>query len=102
MPCFYTGSEVGDIRLNNEEQRRALSEVTEMLCEICKELEEADLLDHLPEKTLDWWKKHKKIDKKRKAEEVDYAKKAVLAQKQEIQRKEKELKDLISKLKKKK
>jgi hypothetical protein len=66
MPCTYTGSLEGDARLAADEARTALTNVTAMLCSVCQKAEKAGRPDLLSPKVASWWKKHKKVDEKRK------------------------------------
>jgi hypothetical protein len=65
MPCYYTGSEIGDARLARDEANAELTKLTRWLCAICHV---ADLNKWpLPNDLQRWWNKHKRIDAKRKA-----------------------------------
>ncbi len=68
MPCYYTGSAEGDAQLAAKEAReelgKTITELNRYLCAACHVLE----INGWPfPRGLDkWWKKHKKIDAKRK------------------------------------
>jgi hypothetical protein len=63
MPCYRTGSAVGDARLDAEESRTALTETTRLLCKAMKVVERERMLKSMPDDVRAWWKEHKQIDK---------------------------------------
>ncbi len=72
MPCFVTGSEIGDRKLFAQEDREALRasnrkllEVTRLLCSACQELKLRGLIGVTSYELQTWWKAHEKKDKKR-------------------------------------
>lgn len=67
MPCFYTGSAEGDARLLVEEANSKLTMVTQLLCAVLETMEKRGQV--IPQGALEWWKEHKKIDAKRRADE---------------------------------
>lgn len=69
MPCYYTGSAEGDRALAAEEGKERLvkkiTNLTQMLCDCCQFIEASGY--DMPYKGIEnFWKKHKKIDAKRK------------------------------------
>lgn len=68
MPCYYTGTKAGDAELDAQEARKALTNVTSMLCNLCAMIEATGCDDEtgMPAGTQKWWKEHKKVDSKRK------------------------------------
>lgn len=64
MPCYFTGTAEGDRALEAQEAQENLTRVTRLLCIACKYIDSQNL--PIPEKIQNWWKKHKKIDKKTK------------------------------------
>jgi hypothetical protein len=69
MPCTYTGTIEGDRALSAS---LALSEVTSMLCDTCKQVEKHGQLMWLSIETRKWWREHKKLDKLRKKNATKY------------------------------
>lgn len=82
MPCYYTGSEIGDLRLSVKEDAEKASKtiaklrkerlvLTQMLCEVMgevKKLKRAGLLYPVISDTVwQWWEKHEKQDAKNKS-----------------------------------
>lgn len=75
MACYYTGSAEGDADLARQENAKALTNVTQMLCGVMTDLEKRyrhrsrdnayrNVLQAVP--GLDeWWEEHKKIDTQR-------------------------------------
>ena len=79
MPCYMTGSYEGDLKLQKDELAEQATNVTQLLCTLCEEIE---LYNNglpkeftcfrqfrFPSNVNQWWKKHKEIDRKRKLEE---------------------------------
>lgn len=69
MPCYYTGSAEGDAKLaysmDMQKMGQKLTELTQLLCEACKAIENSTSSFNNASKELKkWWKEHKKIDKK--------------------------------------
>jgi len=62
MPCFYTGSAEGDARLAASEAREALTSITQLLCETCRQADKNHYT--LPAETQKWWNEHKTLDRK--------------------------------------
>lgn len=72
MPCYITGSELGDEKLFAEEDRKtakaAIQEVqklTRLLCEACKLLKHHEC-DAMPTELRKWAEAHAKVDAKSK------------------------------------
>lgn len=65
MPCFRTGSAWGDARLSADEAREEVTELTRLLCQVCKSLEREGKSFLLPFDVRAWWDKHKSIDSDR-------------------------------------
>jgi hypothetical protein len=68
MPCTYTGSLEGDRALAAEEEADKLADIittlTQMLCSVCRAVEEIgreDIFDPLVE---GWWQDHQLVDEK--------------------------------------
>lgn len=74
MPCYMTGSAVGDARLAASEARQEAQEVTRHLCAVCELLEQSGVA--LPVSVAPWWERHKQIDAKRKREAEEVRKRA--------------------------
>ena len=70
MPCYATGSQVGDLELEALEARKELTRVTRVACELWQLVESIPMLEHnlqtLSGPTLQWIREHQKIDRKRK------------------------------------
>ena|SRR5579862_9145034 len=69
MPCYATGSAEGDARLDAQESREELTKVSRYLCEAMTLIEKNAGLAYLSNGAKSWWKKHKAIDSRRRAEE---------------------------------
>lgn len=82
MPCFHTGSAEGDARLAAREAQKELTEVMQMLCYICAELDYQGTFNSvtagLPT-IKEWWEEHKRIDMKRLAEEEEQKRQEAVA-----------------------
>lgn len=65
MPCRD-----GGYRDEEEELRRKLDEVTNLLCGLCKKLELKGQLPLSDSDLMIWYHKHKKMDAEREAEEA--------------------------------
>ena len=65
MPCYITGSELGDQELFADEAREEAQKVTELLCVLCQEWEMLKKAPKFPPAVEKWWKKHKKQDKRK-------------------------------------
>lgn len=61
MPCTVTGSLEGDRALAHSEAQEEATKVTQLLCKLCKIVENSDGLI-LPRDVSKWWESHKKID----------------------------------------
>lgn len=69
MPCYYTGSELGDAQLAAKEAREQVTKLTQLLCMAGGRLEKAGLLDRPYDPLRRWYKKHKETDEHRRGEE---------------------------------
>lgn len=69
MPCYYTGSAEGDLRLAAEEREKTMTQLTQLLCKSCKELSKYAFMQHWPEDLRKWYSNHKKVDAERKRKE---------------------------------
>lgn len=82
MPCHYTGSAEGDARLAADEARKALTEVTQLLCSTIRTVEDHWISGgeevNLPKEVKAWWKKHEKIDEARRKKETKQEKESKL------------------------
>lgn len=63
MPCYDSFDD--DRRETVKEMKRRLDLATRLLCEHCKYLEDAHLLQYHSQELKDWWAKHKTEDVKR-------------------------------------
>ena len=66
MPCYYTGTARGDAELSAREANKTVTQLTEMLCAMCRELEDKSghhFIDRVPNLRY-WWEQHKRIDAK--------------------------------------
>lgn len=70
MPCTYDDGGASE-RLERERLHKVAEEATQVACNAMAVIEELERLDHprITKKSWDWWKKHKKDDAKRLAEE---------------------------------
>ncbi len=72
---YMWGSESSASDAELKEAKRKLDQVTRLLCGLCKHLEseeKAEVIDKVENgELLSWWKKHKKFDAKREAEEAE-------------------------------
>lgn len=66
MPCYYTGSELGDAQLDAKEAREQVTKLTQLLCMASGRLEKAGLLDKQYDPLRNWYKKHKETDEHRR------------------------------------
>jgi hypothetical protein len=70
MPCYYTGSAEGDALLGANEDISKLQKerlkLTQLLCSICKTLDDSNGSFLMSAALRSWWKKHSKQDKKAK------------------------------------
>lgn len=65
MPCYYTGSELGDAKLEAEDTGQRLTEVTRVACTAMAVVEVYGLLDKVNQESRDWWYKHQETDRLR-------------------------------------
>lgn len=79
MPCYVTGSAVGDAELAASEASREATEATRIACETLTLLEKLGKLSQLTRNTQRWWSNHKKVDAQRKAVEKEQVRVARLA-----------------------
>jgi hypothetical protein len=66
MPCYYTGSAEGDRALSAQTTADALTEITDLLCKLCRSI---DADKPMPKAVKKWWAAHKKVDEAREQRE---------------------------------
>lgn len=66
MPCFYTGSELGDARLATEEARKTVTKLARLLCTAEKMIGNNPVSKKDRKALLDYFKEHNVIDAERK------------------------------------
>lgn len=69
MPCYYTGSALGDAELAAREARELVTELTRLLCSASARLERAGLLEQKLDPVRQWYEKHKETDEHRRGAE---------------------------------
>jgi len=83
MACYYTGSELGDLKLSMEQSREATTHLARMLCYLCQFMDYEEAWHHLDaggfatdneDKLAElqaWWSDHKQRDTDRVELEKD-------------------------------
>jgi hypothetical protein len=64
MPCYVTGSEIGDIQLSAQEAHDAATAATRAACELAKAVPSSKL-KKMSAATQKWVKQHVKSDRKK-------------------------------------
>lgn len=61
MPCTYTGTLLGDAKLDAQTARKATTRLARLLCKACERLDRAGML---PKKDplRKWWVEHQQLD----------------------------------------
>lgn len=66
MPCYYTGSALGDAKLSAAESSKKVTELTDILCSTFRALERNgswnNIKDQLTTPAVTWWEHHKAVD----------------------------------------
>ena len=70
MPCYATGSAEGDAQLSAREARQEATENARAACDALAVLEQFVEFNQLKPATQRWWRRHKKIDRERRADEA--------------------------------
>jgi hypothetical protein len=68
MPCYNTGTALGDAELALGEKNIRITELTRLLCLQLTALEKTKNAKLIHGAVRPWWEEHKKIDHKRRAE----------------------------------
>lgn len=76
MPCYVTGSELGDANLSRKEAQAEATKLARLLCEACRLLDESkpNGFARPSAKLKKWCKEHKAIDQKRTTGKVKKSK----------------------------
>lgn len=75
MPCYLTGSAIGDMELSAEESGREATLATRAACDMMRQARRLKLWNRftagLSRKTLDWIAEHDQRDKVRRSNEAE-------------------------------
>jgi len=71
MPCYHTGSQIGDLQLDALEAKAELTRVTRVACELAGAIRDADkshfvIWPTLTLSTQKWVREHEQVDYQRK------------------------------------
>lgn len=74
MPCYTTGSALGDAQLDAEEGSRAATRATRAACDMMRQAKRLRVWEEfaagLSRRTLNWIKEHETVDKERRTAEA--------------------------------
>ena len=81
MPCYLTGSALGDAEYSAQEARKEATKLARLLCKTMRRVEAEGLVSQMPDDVQKWWKEHKRIDAEREERERKEREKKALAKK---------------------